>query len=444
MHIERLIFKLHGRAIKLLIPISSFGPFLLTTVSNLLVFLLTAISNMDILFDKFRKKLAFTSLDFTRSLMDEMAWDARLLGIRGARGTGKTTMLLQYLKRYPKGDDEALYVSMDDLWFADNRLVDLADGFVKKGGRYLFLDEVHKYTTWAQEVKNIYDDHPELNVVFTGSSLLEILNARADLSRRAVVYTMQGLSFREYLNLMHGTTLPKYPLNDILHNHVQIAEEVLQVTKPLQHFDHYLRKGYYPFVKEIEGLYFARLEEVLNMVIEIELPLLRGVDITYTPKLKQLLMVIAESAPFVPNMTKLSERIGINRNTLISYLHFMQEAGLLNNLYKAAKGIGRMQKPDKIFLENTNLAYAVKPGHPNLGNMRETFFLNQLSYRHQVVFPDKGDFLIDGALLFEIGGKNKSGSQVLHWPQGKWFVAMDGIETGHHNRIPLWLFGFLY
>lgn len=399
---------------------------------------------MDILFEKQKKKLAYTSLNFVRSLMGRIEWQARLIGIKGARGTGKTTLLLQYIKKNLRTSGNYLYVSLDDIWFSENKLVALADDFVKQGGRHLFLDEVHKYPNWSQEIKNIYDDYPELQVVFTGSSLLEILNARADLSRRAITYKLQGLSFREYLNFLHGGNFNAYPLNEILRQHGRVSDEILAAVRPLQHFRNYLKEGYYPFIKEIPSLYHARLEEVLNMIIEIELPLLRGVDITYAPKLRQLLLVISESAPFVPNISKLSERIGINRNTLVSYLHYLQEAGIILNLYKETQGISRLQKPDKVFLENTNIAYTVNASPPDMGNMRETFFANQLGYQHTITFPEKGDFLIDGNLLFETGGKNKTGKQTHYWPADKAFTAADGIEYGHGNRIPLWLFGFLY
>lgn len=399
---------------------------------------------MDYLKEKFRKKLTRVSLSFIRSIMEEIEWNARLIGVKGARGVGKTTLMLQYIKKYFRHDDTVLYVSLDDIWFSDHRLTELTDDFVKKGGRYLFLDEVHKYPDWSIEIKNIYDDYPDLHIVFTASSMLEILDARADLSRRAVIYEMQGLSFREYLNFTQNNELKSYSLDDILHNHYAITEEVLQQLKPLKFFNDYLGKGYYPFFKETPSLYYHRIEEVINMIIEIELPLLRGVDISYAQKLKRLLLIISESAPFVPNVTKLSERIGINRNTLVSYLHFLREADLTRNLYKDAKGITRMQKPDKIFMENTNISYALNPTDPDKGNIRETFFLNQLHYHHEVSYPEQGDFIIDGQYLFEIGGKSKNMKQLSGWQKENAFAAIDDIEYGTGQRIPLWLFGFLY
>ncbi|MBS9523085.1 ATP-binding protein [Litoribacter alkaliphilus] len=394
------------------------------------------------LFEKFFRKIEATETTFLRSAMDRIHWEARLIGIKGARGVGKTTLMLQYIKMHLPLDGATLYVSLDNIWFAKNSLYDLADEFVKKGGRHLFLDEVHKYPNWSQEIKNIYDDYPELQTVFTGSSMLEILNASADLSRRAIIYQMQGLSFREYLNLKLGKDLPIFKLKDLLDNHSELARGILKDIKPLQHFDDYLNNGYYPFFQEVPDLYHQRIEEVVNMSLEIELPLLRKVDIAYIPKLKQLLQIISESVPFIPNVTKLSQRIGINRNTFISYLFFLQEAHLTRNLYKDVRGITQLQKPDKIFLENTNFQFAFAPENADQGNLRETFFLNQVNYFHEVEYMDKGDFMVDRKFTFEIGGKSKTTEQIKNSKSG--FVAADGIEYGIGNKIPLWLFGFMY
>ncbi|HMP99018.1 MAG TPA: AAA family ATPase [Cyclobacteriaceae bacterium] len=398
---------------------------------------------MDAFFEKFKQKLDYTSVDFVRGLMDEINWKARLIGIKGARGVGKTTLMLQYIKLHlQKEIESSLYVSLDNIWFGDNRLVDLVDTFVKHGGKYLFLDEVHKYPDWSRELKNIYDDYPKLKIVFTGSSLLEILNARADLSRRAVVYSMQGLSFREYLNIELGKNFEKISLTDILKHHIDIAELIVKKIKPLQYFPAYLRNGYYPFYKEQTDLYYSRLEEVINMMMEIELPSLRGFDLAYVPKLKQLLYIISTSVPFIPNVNKISERIGLNRVTLLNYLNYLEEIRLTNNIYKDAKGISKLQKPNKIFLENTNLIYALAPDNANLGNLRESFFVNQLTHHHTVEFAEVGDFIIDNKYNFEIGGKDKSDSQIKNTAQS--YIAADDIEYGLGKKIPLWLFGFLY
>jgi predicted AAA+ superfamily ATPase len=397
---------------------------------------------MESLFEKSYQKTDAVSLGFIRSLMDDIHWDARLTGIRGARGVGKTTLLLQYMKKFLPKDSSSLYVSLDNFWFVEHKLNDLIDDFTKKGGKYLFLDEVHKYPNWSQALKNAYDDYPELKIVFTGSSLLEIVNARADLSRRAIAYQMQGLSFREYLNMTLSTRFPAYSLSDILENQREISAKIISEVKPLQYFNAYLKRGYYPFAFEMPELYYSQLEEVINLILEIELPLLRGVDISYISKLKQLLLIIAESSPFVPNVSKLSERIGINRTTFITYLHYLQEAHLTKHLYKDSFGISKLQKPDKIFLENTNLASVLAESYTNTGNLREIFFFNQLSYRHSVEYPEKGDFLVDKKYIFEIGGKSKTNRQINAVENA--YVAADDIEYGHEHKIPLWMFGFLY
>ena len=397
---------------------------------------------MDTLFEKSYQKVERVKTDFTRSLMYDIQWDNRLICIRGARGVGKTTLLLQQMQRALPKNNSALYASLDNIWFAEHKLSELIDMFIKRGGTHLFLDEVHKYPNWSQELKNAYDDFPELKIVFTGSSLLEILNARADLSRRAVVYEMQGLSFREYLNMCLNTDFPTYTLPEILENQREISTGILKKVKPLQYFSHYLEKGYYPFCFEMKELYFNQLGEIINLILEIELPLLRGVDIAYIHKLKRLLLVIAESAPFTPNVQTLSQHIDINRSTLVAYLHYLQETHLTKHLYRDTTGMSKLQKPDKIFLENTNLAYLLAANNANLGNVRETFFFNQLNYRYPVEFPEKGDFFVDKKYTFEIGGKNKNNRQIYSLENA--FIAADNIEYGVENKIPLWMFGFLY
>ena len=397
---------------------------------------------METLVEKSYRKTEEVHTGCIRSLMHDIEWDSRMIGIRGARGIGKTTLMLQRIKQAMLQDNTALYVSLDDIWFSEHKLHELIDSFVKRGGTHLFLDEVHKYPNWSQELKNAYDDFSNLKIVFTGSSLLEILNARADLSRRAMVYEMQGLSFREYLNMNLKTNFQAYSLPDILENQRMITSEILKKVKPLQHFSDYLTKGYYPFSLEFKKLYYNKLEEVVNLIIEIELPLLRGVNIAYTQRLKRLLWAISESAPFTPNVQKLSEHIGIDRNTLVSYLHYLQEAHLTKHLYRNSLGINKLQKPDKVYLENSNLMYLLATTNANMGNARETFFFNQVNYKHTVEYPEKGDFLVDKKYIFEIGGKSKNSKQIYSLENA--FIAADDIEYGFDNKIPLWLFGFLY
>lgn len=397
---------------------------------------------MEFLFERSRQKLKQTQLTFVRGIMDNISWNARLIGIKGARGVGKTTLLLQYMKKHLPRDHRSIYVSLDNLWFAEHKLVDFADSFVKQGGQYLFLDEVHKYPNWSQEVKNIYDDYADLKIVFTGSSLLEILTSRADLSRRAITYEMQGFSFREYLNRNLKMNLPVFSLEQILHSHGERSEEILAHLKVFEHFPKYLKNGYYPFYNEAPLLYQQKINEVINMILEIELPMLRGVETAFVARVKQLLQIISESAPFVPNTTKLSERIGITRNSLLSYLYALEESHLTIHLHKKASGISKLQKPDKILLENTNLIYALAGDAVQTGNVRETFFANQLKAAHKIQYPEKGDFLVNGTHTFEVGGKNKGLKQISDMPEA--YIAADGIEYGFGNKIPIWLFGFLY
>lgn len=395
---------------------------------------------MEVLIEKFRRKIATTDVSFVRNQMKEMLWDARLIGIKGQRGVGKTTFLLQYIKLYLfEKLDEVLYVSLDDLWFSEHKLVDLADEFVKKGGKYLFLDEVHKYPLWSQSIKNMYDDYSDLKIVFTGSSLLEILNSRADLSRRAVVYTLNGLSFREFIEYTQGVEFPKFSISQIIENHTEIATQISGRIKPLVFFDRYLQYGYYPYFKENIDLFLIKLQEVTNFILEVEIPQLKGMSISFLPKIKQLLFAISESAPFVPNISKLSERIGVNRETLSNYIQYLSDAQLINILYKEEKGITRLQKPDKIFLQNTNLMHCF--GNVDVGNLRETFFVNQIANNQSINYSDVGDFKV-ADFIFEIGGKNKKQKQVKDVQSA--YIVADGIEIGYGNKIPLWLFGFLY
>ena len=398
---------------------------------------------MEILHEKFIQRLRYIPMDFIRSMMDRVNWNARLIGIKGARGIGKTTLLFQYIQLNLANElEHTLYASLDSFWFTTNSLSDLIATFEKRGGKYLFLDEVHKYPNWAQELKNAYDEYPQLKIVFTGSSALEILNARADLSRRAVVYEMQGFSFREYLCVETGRSFDSYSLQELLTNHLTIAQQITTHIKPFQYFDSYLKFGYYPFYREQPDLYDHRLSEVIHMILEIELPQLRGIENAYIIKLKQLLVAIATSVPFIPNVSKLSEKIQINRSTLLAYLHYLDEIRLTNNLFRETKGISKLQKPLKIYLENTNLIYNLAPKNANEGNLRETFFRNQVGFVSSIQYTEKGDFLIDETYTVEIGGKSKNHKQLKDVPNS--FVVADTIEIGFQNKIPLWLFGFLY
>ena len=397
---------------------------------------------MEELFNEHRILLENTEIKFERYLMKDIPWEERLLGIQGFRGVGKTTMILQYIKQHYANSDKALYVSLDNIYFSDNKLVDFVKEFVANGGEHLFLDEVHKYKNWSVELKNIYDLHKYLKVTFTASSLLEILNSKADLSRRAVVFVMQGLSFREYLNFSLNTKFESYSLNHILDNHKSISSYILKEIKILKYFNQYISSGYYPFFKENDKLYYHKIQSVANMVIEIELPLLKNVEPSKITKIKQLLYILAQSVPFKPNITKLADRIGVTRNTIVEYINHLSDTKLINVIYSNTRGISLLQKPDKIFLENSNLSFAFVGKQSDKGNLRETFFLNQLTQSHMVSYPKKGDFLVDDTYLFEIGGKDKSNKQIAGIKNA--YVVADNIEYGFQNKIPLWLFGFLY
>jgi predicted AAA+ superfamily ATPase len=398
---------------------------------------------MEELFNRYQRISQKIQTDFVRSFMQEVNWNARLIGIKGARGVGKTTLLLQYLKiNFTDNRALTLYVSLDSFAFRGKTLLGLADEFVRNGGKHLFLDEVHKYPNWAQELKNIYDDYSELQIVFTGSSLLEILNSRADLSRRVVIYHMQGLSFREYIMLETGIYFAPLTLESILKDHLHLAGLINAKIKVFPHFEKYLKQGYYPFYREELDLYEHRVEEVINMMLEIELPLLRGIDVGLVPKIKELLAIISASVPFVPNIVNLSKKIEIHRTTLMSYLFYLQELGLTYHLVKEATGSVRLQKPAKIYLENTNLMYVLSSFSANRGNVRETFFANQVGYKHKISFHEKTDFLVNNTYAFEIGGKDKSKKQISGMENA--YIVSDEIEYGYQNKIPIWLFGFLY
>jgi len=383
-----------------------------------------------------------TSLAFKRYLLKLLPWQEKLVGIKGARGIGKTTLLLQYIKQNYNLSDKAIYVTLDDLYFSDTKLVDFTEEFVNNGGEHLFIDEVHKYKNWSVALKNIYDTYPKLKVTFTGSSLLEILNSRSDLSRRALVFDMQGLSFREYLNFNLGTTFKVLELKNVLSDHEEIAINIASQIKPIKEFHKYLKTGYFPFYNENDFLYYKQLQEIINMIVEVELPLLRNTDIAIVNKIKQLIYIISQSAPFKPNISALANKIQTTRKTLLEYLIYLNDAGVFKMLHKDSFGISLLQKPEKIFLENTNYLYAIKFASQNIGSVRETFFLNQLSQNHQVTYPQIGDFLVDKKNLFEIGGKNKNTHQIKS--QENAFIASDDIEIGYKNKIPLYLFGFLY
>lgn len=380
---------------------------------------------------------------FERELERKINWNARLVSIRGSRGTGKTTLFLQHIKKtFSNNLNKVLYVNLDNIYFSNNTLVELAEKFASRGGTHLFIDEVHKYENWSKEIKNLYDDFPELHIAFTGSSLLEILNGRADLSRRTLVYELTGLSFREYLSLIKAHDFPIFTLEEILKNNEQISAEIASKIKPFEFFDDYLSFGYYPYFLEGKDDYFNRLNETLNMILEVELPMLRGLEIAYIPRIKKLLAVIGESAPFIPNITQLAAKIGISRQTLLIYLKYLEDAKLINQLYKKSRGLSVLEKPEKILMENTNLIELFNGENANTDSRRETFVLNQLLHSHKVDFSEESDFFVDSKYTFEVGGKNKKRKQIQEIPDS--YIIADDIEFGTDRRIPIWLLGFMY
>ena len=398
---------------------------------------------MENLFNQHIRLLSQIDLRYQRSLLTAIDWQSKLIGIRGARGVGKTTMLLQHIKQvYGSEPTQALYASMDHIYFAKHSLWELAEQFYQRGGKCLCLDEVHKYAGWSCEIKNIYDGFPDLQVIFTGSSLLNILNAEADLSRRCVSYDMQGLSLREYLQFKHGISLPRVQLDDILTQPLAICEQVLAVCHPLQYFHQYLQEGYYPFFMQPHIDYLTQLQKVVNMILEIELPQLQKVDIANVRKLQSLLAIVSSGVPFVVDISKMAQASALNRNTIIAYLAHLEKAKLLHILYSDRHSLKRMQKPDKIYMENSNLLYALSLDDVSLGTARETFFCNQLAYQHEVEYAQKGDFVVDNKYTFEVGGKSKDGSQIAGMENA--FIAADDVEYAFGNKLPLWLFGLLY
>jgi predicted AAA+ superfamily ATPase len=387
--------------------------------------------------------IADVSLEIVRSQAHTIDWNDRLIGILGARGTGKTTLMLQQLKATYGFSAEALYITMDDIYFTSNRLSDFALQFRQQGGKILFIDEVHKYPDWAREIKNIYDFYKDLKIVFTGSSIIDISRQNADLSRRAVQYELTGLSYREFLHFS-GLAKPKViALKDLLTHHIEIAHELIKDFKPIQHFSDFLKFGYYPFFVENRNTYHMRIEKVVRLIIEEDLRFIAGFNPHHARKVYQLLYILATNVPFKPNISKLAEKTEISRNIVVDYLHYLDSARLINALTAAGRSTSILQKPDKIFLENTNLLYALAPDNVDRGTLRETFFMNQLrNSNHEIKLPLNGDFLIDDKYTFEIGGKTKSSKQLMGVQNS--FVAADDMETGVSNKIPLWLFGFLY
>lgn len=397
-----------------------------------------------------QQRLIAAVIPTKRYLYDLIDWKGRCTGILGARDTGKTTLMLQHIREAYRFGSKALYVSVDSPYFQAHNLFEFAREFHQFGGEALFLDEIHKYPDWSLHIKSIYDSLPELRIIFSGSSLLQIAKQKGDLSRRAVIYNLHGLSLREYINFTHRKEHPVYTLETILSEHQQLAGDLCRQFKPLKEFRAYLQAGYYPFFLEGEQLYKFKVREVINHILEVDLPLVNRIEPRQISKIKKLLYLLATTVPFVPNIAKLSEATDISRPRLYEYLEKLQDAKLLNLVRQQGRGYEVLTRPDKILLENSNLMYAIAD-EVNTGTLRELYFVNQLRNAYSihpqliestVELAGSGDFLVKGRHTFEIGGRKKGFKQVSGVEDA--FVVADDIEVGFKNKIPLWLFGFLY
>lgn len=389
---------------------------------------------MEQLFQYSNQLISQVDTGFKRYMHSDINWQNRLIGLIGPRGVGKTTLVLQYINQN-LDIAQSLYVTTEDFYFATHSLTELANSFVKNGGKNLFIDEIHKYPNWARELKLIYDYHKDLKIVFTGSSVLDIKKGSSDLSRRAVVYTMQGLSFREYLELFHQIQVPKFSLHDIISQQLKLS----QIAHPLPLFKKYLETGYYPFA--IEDDFEIKLQQVVNQTLEYDIPSFAGMNVATGRKLIKLMGIIAQSVPFKPNMTKIAELLQISRNNVADYLLYMEDAGMIVQLRHQTEGIRLLGKVDKVYLDNTNLIHVLAKENKNTGNIRETFFINQVRVKYSITSSNIADFRIED-IDFEIGGKQKGQKQILQATKG--FVVKDDIETSYQNTIPLWHFGLLY
>lgn len=390
---------------------------------------------MDISLIEFMEgQLKQTVSTFHRYMFDQISWESRMFGLVGPRGVGKSTMILQYIKAH-RDERRIFYIGADHLFFSSHTLVETVDEFAKEGGEQIFIDEIHKYENWSRELKQIYDSHPDVKVGFTGSSVLDIYKGFSDLSRRAPVFMMQGLSFREYLQLFHNIEVPIYTLKDVLNLKAVVAD----VNHPLPLFRDYLQRGYYPFSGDSD--FELRLRQVINQTMEVDIPQYANMNASTGRKLKKLLAVIAKSVPFKPVMESLASMVGVSRNVLPDYFLYMEQAGMIGQLRDDTGGIRGVGKVDKVYLDNTNMAYLLGGDATDVGNIRETFFYNQMRVVSDVISSRISDFEIDGK-TFEVGGRKKGKKQLSEAKEG--YVVRDDIEFGSANIIPLWAFGLLY
>ena len=399
------------------------------------------LSDLRPIVDFYRSKLAQVTPDFKRYLYHQINWDSRVIGIKGERGVGKTTMLLQRIKEKYANPNDAFYMSLDHYWFKTHTLQDLVTFLYNHGVTEMYIDEVHKYQGWSSILKNLVDQYADLRIVYTGSSLLEIDNSKVDMSRRQTPYTLKGMSFREYLEYEGILKMNAVSLESLLSNHVSIAMSIISQTKVLKEFNKYLEHGMYPFYKDAGADFLTRLKEVVNTVIESDLPAVEKITYETIEKCKKLFMIIAEKVPLQPNVERLAASLSTTRDTLLSIIYKLDRAEVLELLTVELKSYKKLVNPAKIYLGNTNLMYAFTP-KIEVGTLRETFFIDQLSAVSTVQMPSKGDFLVGGKYLFEIGGPSKDFEQIAGIPDS--YVGADEIETGYGAIIPLWMFGLLY
>lgn len=380
------------------------------------------------------EELRRTPLEFHRYMYDRVIWEDRMIGIIGPRGVGKSTMVKQFILSHPDRQDW-LYVSADHTYFSSSTLTALADEFVKEGGRYLVIDEIHKYHGWSRELKQIYDSHAGLNVIFTGSSILDIKKGSADLSRRVLIFEMQGLSFREYLKLFKNIDLPVYTLDEILAHKVTLPSDI----HPLPLFREYLIRGYYPFCS-LPG-YDIRLQQVIAQTMEVDIPQFAGMNVSTARKLRKMLDIISKMAPFKPSFMNLATELKVSKNDVPDYMLYLEQAGMIGQLRDDTGGIRGLGKVEKVYIDNPNLMNVLAGDEPNKGNMRETFFFNQMRVSNDVISSRISDFRI-GDITFEVGGAKKGKKQLAGAETG--IVVRDDIEYGYHEFVPLWQFGLNY
>lgn len=396
---------------------------------------------MNRLIENYNRLLGESRPSTFRYLYESINWKNRLIVLKGARGVGKTTMILQHIANAFEDTSKALYVSADHIWFANHSLIDLAEYHYTHGGTHLFIDEIHKYPNWQQEIKNIYDSFPRLNLIVTGSSMLRIEHALGDLSRRCKEYTMRGLSFREYLKLEGIADWPVLSLEEILHRHTQIAAKLTGEAKVLGHFDNYLRHGYYPFYIEEGNGFEERLERVINTVLNEDIPAVAKVEYDTIYKLRQLLAIFSEQSPYTLNVSALARTLETSTGQVMKLLDLLNQAAIIRRLFSKERSMKMLQKPEKVLFDNTNIMYALS-SEADQSTLRETYFADMISFAHSVSMPQKGDLLVDKHFLFEVGGRTKGYKQIANIPDS--FIVADGIDIGFENKIPLWLFGMMY